>query len=147
MPPGPPPAPEIPPGWFDPPGPPPVATGPAPARRSMAPVLGLLAVLGGVPAAAVCGLAWVLTVNPCGAFADGCEEYGETNAWSYLFLLAAVACLVVALVGLVVLVTSSARRLQRADRDSLDPDVQDAVQGPAEVVVERSATSRSGREQ
>ncbi len=115
MPSSPPTAPEIPPGWFDGPGSPTAATGPTPPPpgRALVPVLGLLAVLGGVPAAAVCGLAWVLTVNPCGAFADGCEEYGETNAWSFLFLLAGLACLVVALIGLVALVASSARRLHR----------------------------------
>lgn len=112
MPSSPPPVPEIPPGWFDTPGAP-AGPPPTPPGRALAPVLGVLAVLGGLPAAAVCVLGWVLTVNPCGAFADGCDEYGETNEWSYLFLLGAVACLGVAVLGLVALVTSTARRLRR----------------------------------
>jgi hypothetical protein len=85
----------------------------SPPGGALVPVLSLLAVLLGLPAAAVCALGWVLTVNPCGAFADGCDDYGETNPWSYLFLLAAVACLGVAAVGLVAFVASVARRRGR----------------------------------
>lgn len=48
-----------------------------------------------------------LTVNPCGAFGDACDDYGTATSFGSAMLLLALACPIVFVVGLTLLIVGS----------------------------------------
>ena len=86
--------------------PPPPPPGPQRANRLAA---GILLILLGVFGTPVAALAVLLSANACGAFGDGCEDYGKP-ADSFVPSLLALGLCAVAFVAGVVLVVASRRR-------------------------------------
>lgn len=70
-------------------------------------VLGLI----GVPA---CLVAALLTANPCGAFSDGCSDYGQTSTLAVGFMYGVMLSAGVAIAGFVLVIVSLVSR-RRAD--------------------------------
>jgi hypothetical protein len=60
--------------------------------------------------ALVLGAATVLSANPCGAFGDGCDDYGTTPVAFYVLLALTFLAIVLFVVGLVVAATGLRRR-------------------------------------
>lgn len=55
----------------------------------------------------------VLSVNACGPFGDGCDEYGQTAPGFELFAVGTVIALVMAVAGTIVCVTAAVRHRPR----------------------------------
>ena len=85
-------------------------------RQLLQAVVGVLAVVIGLPVAGSLFLSSLLSSNACGAFGDGCDDYGETGAGFEWFASGGMIALFVAVGGLAVVIWSVVKGYRRRPR-------------------------------
>ena len=76
-------------------------------------VIGFVAAAVGFSLTPILALFTVFSVNACGPFADGCDEYGQTAPGFELYAAGTLIALVVAIAGLIVGITAAVRHRRR----------------------------------
>lgn len=81
-------------------------------------VAGIGLILAGVLWAPFCLFVALVTANPCGMFADGCDDYGKTSPTATAFLYAAFLAVPLVIGGSALAIASRPKRQRIADPGS-----------------------------